>query len=191
MGGRKGRRRRKVPRRAARARRRRRKRRVEMGESNLHGLLFVNRRASSTEAKKGLHEDKSLRARSEEVLVLYILGRTRECRSYGRYSSSSSSMGRRVARMMNMGQKSLTLTEISVMYTMHTLSREAPLLHSRNKPKLQYQSLHHVFWTKAKHHHQRQFGRENLCLSSTGNVVFVLYGYTLGLLTVSSHSILF
>ena len=42
-----------------------------MGESNLQGLLFINRRASSTEAKKGLHEDKSLRARSEEVLVLY------------------------------------------------------------------------------------------------------------------------
>lgn len=42
-----------------------------MGESDLHGLLVVNRRAFSIEAKDGMYEDKSLQARSEEVLVLY------------------------------------------------------------------------------------------------------------------------
>lgn len=92
--------------REARDRRGRRKRRGEKGEGDVHGLLPVNRRACSTEARKGLHEDKSLRARSVDSLGLY-LGRTRERRRYGGSSSSSSSIERRVTRMLNRRQRSL------------------------------------------------------------------------------------
>ena len=42
-----------------------------MQDSDLQGRLLVNGRASGTEAKDGLHENKSLHARGVERLVLY------------------------------------------------------------------------------------------------------------------------
>ena len=115
---------------------------------------------------------------------------TMRARRYRTQFRSSSFVDRRLAMMM-LDRQFIDISLRYRLYTMHTLQcLKSPLDHC-SRPKHQNLFASSSIREQAQTSSPTPVQTRNLCLSSAGNVVSVLYGYTFGLLKISSLLILF